>query len=100
MIDCAAPHYTHEAHARACAEAAAAKRPLQKFVQVNYHGCVQCAKIIDAWDDPDGRPMWKVDLIGEVKGKMSFPVRHVRDCSATDGRCQCDKNFALPSTNG
>jgi len=95
-----APNYTHEDHAKACAQAAAEKRVLRQFVQVRYHGGVQCARILEAWDDPDKKPMWEVELVGEVKGRLSFPVRLVRKCSGYDGACQCEKNFGVPSTNG
>ena len=93
-------YYTHADHAAACAQAATERRPLQKFVQVNYHGAPVCAKILDAWDGPHGKEMWNIDLIGEVKGRMSFPVQQVRQCSGIDGHCACAKEFDLPSTNG
>lgn len=56
---------------------------------MNYHGAAQCAVILDAWDTADGHPMWKLELIGDVKGIMSFPVALVRKCSNYDLRCQC-----------
>lgn len=95
-----APCYTHQDHAKACGEAAREKRPLRQCVQVSYHGAPQCALIVDAWDAEDARPMWKVKLIGEVKGLMSFPVALVRKCSGYDGNCHCSKDFSTLSTNG
>lgn len=94
------PHYTHSQHAVACKKAAIERRPLQTFVQVNYHGTPVCGKVLDAWDTHDAQEMWNVDLIGEVKGRMSFPVHKVRQCSGIDGHCHCAKEFTLPSTNG
>lgn len=91
MSTCLSHHYTHEEHARACGEAAKQKQSYVQHVQVNYHGSPQCALIRDAWDTADGRPMWKVELIGEVKGLMSFPVALVRKCSGHDCRCICAK---------
>lgn len=81
--------YTHADHARACAEAAKRGQPFKQCVQVKYHGATQCGVIRDAWDTPDGHPMWKVELTGEVKGLMSFPVSMVRKCSGHDDRCVC-----------
>lgn len=91
--------YTHEEHAAACAKAAREKRPLRQYVQVDYQGAPVCAVILDAWDK-DFRPMWKVEMIGEVKGIVSLPVRQVRKCSGLDGRCHCENKFGLGSTNG
>lgn len=89
-------HYTHAEHARACGEAAKLARPFKQHVQVQYHGAPQCAVIRDAWDTPDGHPMWKIELIGEVKGLMSFPVSLVRKCSGHDCRCVCAKEERAP----
>lgn len=89
--------YTHTEHAAACAKAAAEKRVFKQHVQVLYHGGPQCGVIADAWDDQDGKPMWKVNLIGEVKGSMSFPVRLVRKCGGLDGRCHCEPQERKPS---
>ena len=85
-----APFYTHADHAKACAEAAAAKRPLKKKVQVQIEGRTLCAHIKDAFDIGDSE-MWKVDIPGY--GVHTVPVRMVRQCSMlNDGRCQCDKS--------
>jgi len=94
------PCYTHQDHAKACGEAARERKPLRQCVQVWYHGAPQCGVILDAWDADGNRPMWKVDLIGEVKGQMSFPTALVRKCSGYDGNCHCAKDFAPVSTNG
>ena len=95
------PHYTHKLHAQACRKAAEERKPLQAFVQVNYEGkATVCAKVVDAWDGPRGKEMWKLNLIGEVKGLMSFPAHQVRQCAGLDGKCHCAKEFSLPSTNG
>lgn len=86
-----APTYTHLMHARRCADAAESKTPLRQYVQVSFQGAPTCGIIRDAFDDSDGKPMWKVDCIGDVKGRMNFPVRLVRQCSGLDGRCQCEQ---------
>jgi hypothetical protein len=91
--------YTHEEHAAACVQAARDAKPLRQYVQVDYHGAPVCGVIRDAWDK-GLRPMWKVEMIGEVKGFMSFPVRQVRKCSGVDEQCHCEKRFGLLSTNG
>lgn len=100
MIDYSTPCYTHEDHAAACALAAKEKRVLRQYVRVRYHDHTCCAVIRDAWDDPDNKPMWKLEIIEPLKAKMSFPVRLVRKCSGTDGHCQCEKKSDPLSTNG
>ena len=87
--DLRTPCYTHAEHSKACAEAARQRRPFKQYVQVNYHGATQCALIVDAWDTQDDKSMWKVEMQGDVKGILSFPVAQVRKCSGHDDRCQC-----------
>ena len=92
--------YTHEEHAAACRIAAEQRVPLQQHVQVQYvNGSVACGVILDAFDIED-HPMWLVDLHGPVYGRMTFPVRKVRKCSGTDGKCICEKPMPVQSTNG
>lgn len=100
IIDHTTPCYTHGEHAAACVQAAKDKRPLKQFVQVRYHGHTCCAVIREAWDDPEKKPMWEVEIIEPMKARISLPVRLVRKCSGTDGHCHCEKDFGLPSTNG
>lgn len=89
------PHYTHQDHTRDCARATAEGRTVSKFVQVEYEGCAQCARILSPWSTRNDKPMWKVELIDQVKGPMDFPERKVRNCSETDGRCQCEQSTSV-----
>lgn len=81
--------YTHAAHARRCREAAEARITLQQFVQVRYSGSSCCARILSAWDTPDGHEMWSLDLIGQIRGRLSMHATRVRQCSGLDGHCAC-----------
>lgn len=86
-----APIYTHTMHAARCGEAAKDRRVLRQYVQVDFYGAKGCGVIRDAYDDSEGNPMWKVECIDSFRGRMSFPVRLVRQCSGLgDGRCQCE----------
>lgn len=86
-----APNYTHQMHAKACAEAAKERRVLRQYVQVNFYGAHGCGVIKDAYDDPEGSPMWTVQCFNGLSGRMNFPVRLVRQCSGLgDGKCQCE----------
>lgn len=49
-----------------------------------------CGVIVDAFDI-DESPMWRVDIHGPFKGRLTFPVRRVRKCSGVDGKCVCKK---------
>lgn len=82
--------YTHADHARRCRQAAQAGQTLAgQFVQVRVARTPVCARIVTAWDTADGLEMWQLDLLGPIKGRMSMPVRQVRQCSGLDGRCVC-----------
>ena len=84
---------THEEYAKDCAEAYRKGQRLQQRVQVRYGAATVCGVIRDAYDTPEGRPMWKVELTGIGKGVMSFPTHLVRKCSGVDERCTCgEKN--------
>jgi hypothetical protein len=83
---------THAQYAKDCAAAAAKHQRLRQFVQVEYGGAPVCGVIVDAWDTSEGHEMWKVDLIGVLSGRMSFPATKVRKCSGVDGRCHCHRN--------
>ncbi len=83
---------THEQYAKDCAEAASKRQRLRQFVQVDYGSAPVCGVIADAWDTPEGKQMWRVDLLEPLKGRMSFPARSVRKCSGVDGKCHCHKN--------
>ena len=59
------------------------------FVQVQSSGVTNCAKVRDAWVTDEGRDMWRVDLLGPLQGRSSFPVAKVIQCSGLDGHCTC-----------
>lgn len=80
---------THAQYAKDCAEAAKKKQRLRQFVQVQHQGTVGCGVIVDAWDSPEGREMWKVDMLHPFSGRLSFPSIKVRKCSGVDGGCHC-----------
>jgi hypothetical protein len=93
MTDLQTPNYTHSMHAKACRDAAQARVPLKVFVQVQMQKVTCCAVIRDALDIDDA-PMWKVEIFDDAfKGVRTVPVRNVRQCSGTDGRCHCEKSF-------
>lgn len=84
--------YTHADHARKCVVDSYRGQSLAlrvQFVQARIGRTVCCARIVDAWDTPDGVEMWKLDLKGPIHGRMSAPVRNVRQCQGIDGNCSC-----------
>lgn len=81
--------YTHSDHARRCREAAQSLVVLRQFVQVHVSFTSCCARIVAAWDTQDGKPMWQLDLLGPIKGRMSVPANKVRQCSGLDSGCSC-----------
>jgi hypothetical protein len=82
--------YTHAAHAARCAGAAPGKALEPQHVQYTYHGCTQCAVILDGWTTPSGQDLWKLEMRGpQLVGTGWFPVHKTRQCSGLDGRCNC-----------
>lgn len=88
-----APQFTHEMYSGADVK----NHKRRQRVQVLYQGVPQCAHIVKPWVNREGKPMWKVNLIGEVSGEMSFPVPLVRQCGGLDGRCHCEPQERKPS---
>lgn len=78
--------YTHQMHAWRCREAAEHHQVLQQFVQARYGFTSCCARIVAAWDTPDGLQMWSLDLLGPIRGRLSI---RTRQCSGLDGHCPC-----------
>jgi hypothetical protein len=82
--------YTHRDHATLCGAAGRAGVVLSGVpVQARIGRTLCCARIVTAWDTPDGVEMWKLDLQGPIHGLMSTPTRNVRQCAGLDGRCTC-----------
>lgn len=82
--------YTHRDHAAVCASAARAGHSVAGLhVQARIGRTICCARIVTAWDTPDGVEMWQLDLYGPIHGRRSTPTRNVRQCALVDGRCSC-----------
>jgi len=84
--------YTHDDHARRCVVDTFRGHYLGlrvQYVQARIGRTVCCARIVDAFDTPDGVEMWKLDLQGPIHGRVSAPARNVRQCQGIDGTCAC-----------
>jgi hypothetical protein len=85
-------HYTHADHAARTVIAVYKGEPLgirTQHVQARVGQTVCCARIVDAWNTPEGGEMWSLDLLGPVHGRMSLPAYKVRKCAHVDGKCTC-----------
>lgn len=81
--------YTHLSHAKRCQIAGREGLVLRQFVQARVGRAICCARILEAWDAPEGGEMWRLDLLSPTSGIRSAPARLVRQCSGIDGRCVC-----------
>lgn len=95
-------HYTHADHAARTVIAFFKGEPLvirTQHVQARVGQTVCCARIVDAWDAPDGAEMWSLDLLGPIHGRMSLPAYKVRKCAHVDGLCTCVPFDLVPHTS-
>jgi hypothetical protein len=93
-------HYTHQAHARACGDAARAGIVLErKCVQVRRGQVIYCAQILEAVTLDSAGDCWTVDAVWPLKARMTVLVRNVRDCEGAQGNCSCAEEKA-PARSG
>ncbi|TAK95906.1 MAG: hypothetical protein EPO09_07175 [Aquabacterium sp.] len=87
--------YTHQAHARACFEAARAGVVLdRKCVQVRRGQLIYCAQIVEAVTLDKAGDCWTVEATWPHIGRMTVLVRNVRDCEGAEGNCVCAEEKA------
>lgn len=94
-------HYSHADHAARTVIAVYKGEPLgirTQHVQARVGHAVCCARIVDAWDTPEGGEMWSLDLLGPVHGRISLPAYKVRKCAHVDGKCTCVPFDLVPDT--
>ena len=82
--------YTHADHSHRCIAAAQQGIVLRhKLVQVRRGPVVCCAQICEALTLEGAGDCWKVNVLFPWRGHITVPVRNVRECSTSDGRCAC-----------
>ncbi len=81
------PDYTHALHAKACGEAAKARKTLVTHVLVQKGPIVYCGVIKAPWTTPDGKDCWTVETLWPEKCRFTVSCKNVIECKSE--KCSC-----------